>query len=142
MKAPLLLSRRIAQRIFEEYKKDLSRDGHITPAIHVFRDIDGSGLPVASVLEVKPPNDPSEKQVYFSRLKVHLQKKGTILAALYIFEAPKHKEILAMMGRNRNKTRVTMVQQRHSHKPDGTIVWEEADIAEYNVPATVDGQFR
>jgi hypothetical protein len=139
METPSLLSRSIAQRIFEEYKKDLSRNGQIIPALHVFRDIDGTGMPVASVVEVELPNEPQKKQIYFSRVKEQLQKKGTILEALYINE---RQGLLAMMGRNKDKSRVTMVEQQFSRKSDGTIIWEEVEKAEYNVPSTKNGQFR
>jgi hypothetical protein len=150
MKKPSLLSRTIAQTIFEEYKKDFSRDGHITPALHVFRDIDGTGIPVASVVEVEPPNDPAQKQMYFSRIRENLQRKGTILEVLYIFEgwatlrnqSSQRKEILGMMGRNKEKTRLTMVQQKFSRTSDGKVIWEDVTTPQYNVPVTVDGQFR
>ena len=41
-----------------------------------------------------------------------------------------------MMGRNKDKSRVTRVQQFFSRSPDGAIVWEEMQPAHFDVPAT------
>jgi len=46
------------------------------------------------------------------------------------------------MGRNADKSRVTMLQQYFSHKPSGAIVWEEIQVAKFNAPATKKGEYQ
>jgi hypothetical protein len=123
---------------------------------NIYVALEESGAPEAAIITVMvaPPNDPRERQRYFSALREQLRNKGTVREALFVFEGwtvvssvrptksisthPDRREVLGMMGRNSDKSRVTRVQQFFSRSPSGAIVWEEMPLAHFDVPATAD----
>lgn len=130
---------------------NLAKDGELVPALFLRTQDDEQ---VVVVLE-NFPADSDSKQLYLTALGLALDSTGRHVAeALFLSEVwyveaergqrgptvpprqhPQRKEAIAIMGRNRQRSRLTHVLQPFQRDAQNQPVFAKEVLAEYNIPA-------
>lgn len=147
-----ILGKEFVDIVLGAAKVNLEKDGELVPAL--FLRLDSGEQLVVALGDFPATSD--EKRVYLSVVGMALSDTGRrINEAIFVCEAwyvsvkkeeradlklppsqhPKRQEAIVVMGRNRERTRLTHVLQPFQRDAQNRPVFDEVAMAAYNIPA-------